>query len=100
MSSGVLAAPRPGARVDYVPASPEIVDRARRIGAICERHGVPLRAAAMQFPMAHTAVISLVSGVRSTAHLDEYPDLLRYPIAPDLWTELRREGLIDARATL
>jgi D-threo-aldose 1-dehydrogenase len=100
MNSGVLADPRPGARFDYLPATPEIIDRARRIGTICERHGVPLRAAAMQFPMAHPAVISLVSGVRSTVHLDEYPDLLRYPITPDLWSELRGEGLIDERAPL
>ena len=100
MNSGVLADPRPGARFNYVPASPEIIDRARRIGAICDRHAVPLRAAAMQFPMAHPSVASLVSGVRSIAHLDEYSDLLRYPIAPDLWTELREGGLIDERAPL
>ena len=98
MNSGVLADPRPGARFDYGPASPEVIGRAQRIGAACARHGVPLRAAAMQFPMAHPAVASLIAGVRSVAHLDEYPDLLAHPIPADLWAELREEGLIAAGA--
>ena len=98
MNSGVLADPRPGARFNYGPAAPEIVVRARRIGEVCDRHGVPLRAAAMQFPMAHPAVVSLVAGVRSVAHLDEYPALLGYSIPADLWSELRDGGLIAADA--
>ena len=98
MNSGVLADPRPGATFNYGPAAPEIIDRARRIGEVCERHGVPLRAAAMQFPMAHPAVVSLVAGVRSVAHLDEYPALLGHPIPADLWSDLREEGLIAADA--
>jgi D-threo-aldose 1-dehydrogenase len=100
MNTGVLADPRPGARFNYLPATPEIIERARRIGSVCARHGVPLRAAAMQFPLAHPAIVSLVSGVRSTAHLDEYPDLLRHPIPPDLWEVLRDEGLLDERAPI
>jgi D-threo-aldose 1-dehydrogenase len=98
MNSGVLADPWPGATFNYGPAAPEIIDRARRIGQVCERHGVPLRAAAMQFPMAHPAVVSLVAGVRSVAHLDEYPALLAHPIPADLWSDLREEGLIAADA--
>jgi D-threo-aldose 1-dehydrogenase len=94
MNSGVLADPRPGARFDYGPAAPDVIERARRIGEACERHDVPLRAAAMQFPMAHPAVVSLVAGVRSIAHLDEYPALLDHAIPADLWSELRQEGLI------
>jgi D-threo-aldose 1-dehydrogenase len=94
MNTGVLADPRPGARFDYAPASPEVIERARRIGETCERHAVPLRAAAMQFPLAHPAVTSLVAGVRSITHLDEYPALLGHPIPADLWSELRASGLI------
>ena len=52
----------------------------------------------MQFPMAHPAVASLIAGVRSVAHLDEYPALLAHPIPADLWAELRAEGLIAAGA--
>jgi D-threo-aldose 1-dehydrogenase len=98
MNSGVLADPRPGATFNYGPAPAEVIDRARRIGEVCERLGVPLRAAAMQFPMAHPAVVSLVAGVRSVAHLDEYPALLGHPIPADLWSELRDEALIAADA--
>jgi D-threo-aldose 1-dehydrogenase len=98
MNSGVLADPRPGARFDYGPASPEILDRARRLAEACERHGVPLRAAAIQFPMAHPAVAGLIAGVRRVEHLDEYPAFMRWPIPPGLWDDLRAEGLIAADA--
>jgi D-threo-aldose 1-dehydrogenase len=55
-NSGILAGPpRPGAKYDYVDAPPAILDRARRISATCDRHGVPLPAAALQFPLAHPA---------------------------------------------
>ena len=73
MNSGVLADPRPGARFDYDPATPEILDRARRLAETCERMDVPLRAAAIQFPLAHPAVAGLIAGVRRVEHLDEYP---------------------------
>ncbi|MEP6639896.1 MAG: aldo/keto reductase, partial [Chloroflexota bacterium] len=98
MNSGVLADPRPGARFDYAPAPPEIVARARALGEACERHKVPLRAAAMQFPLAHPAVAGLIAGVRSVAHLDEYPALLQRPIPLALWEELRADGLIHPDA--
>jgi D-threo-aldose 1-dehydrogenase len=98
MNSGVLADPRPGAHFDYGPAGPEVLDRARRLATTCERHGVPLRAAAVQFPLAHPAVAGLIAGVRSVEHLDEYPALMRLPIPAALWDELRAEGLIATDA--
>jgi D-threo-aldose 1-dehydrogenase len=98
MNSGVLADPRPGARFDYDPASPEILDRARRLAETCGRWSVPLRAAAIQFPLAHPAVAGLIAGVRRIEHLDEYPAFMRWRIPPGLWDELRAEGLIDPGA--
>jgi D-threo-aldose 1-dehydrogenase len=98
MNSGVLADPRPGARFDYGSASPEIIDRARRLTETCERWGVPLRAAAIQFPLAHPAVAGLIAGVRRVAHLDEYPEFMRWTIPTGLWDDLRAEGLIDPGA--
>lgn len=98
MNSGVLADPRPGSVFDYAPAPDAIVERARRLAAVCDRHGVPLKAAAVQFPLAHPAVISLVAGVRRIEHLDEYPALMRRPIPDDLWRELRDEGLLPGGA--
>ena len=98
MNSGVLTHPGPDSRFNYRPAPPAVVDRARRLAAVCERHAVPLRAAAIQFPLAHPAVRSLIAGVRRIEHLDEYPDLMRLPIPADLWVELRAEGLIPEEA--
>ena len=66
--------------VNYTPAPAEVVERARRIGEVCERHHVPLRAAAIQFPLAHAVVAPLVVGVRTVGHLDEYPAFARLEI--------------------
>lgn len=93
-NSGVLAGPGPGARFDYVPAPPEILERARRIAAVCDRHGVPLKAAAVQFPLGHPAVASVVVGCRSSLELKENVEMFRSPIPSDLWRELKREGLL------
>ena len=51
----------------------------------------------MQFPLAHPAVAGLIAGVRTAAHLDEYPALLRLPIPAALWDELRSTGLLAGR---
>jgi D-threo-aldose 1-dehydrogenase len=98
MNSGVLVDPRPGSRFNYLPALPAVVDRARRIASVCERHGVALRAAAIQFPLAHPAVVSLIAGVRRIDHLEEYPVLMRTPIPDALWADLRSEGLLAPEA--
>ena len=94
MNSGLLADPRPGATFDYVPAPAELVTRAQRIREVCDRHGVGIRAAAIQFPLAHPAVAAIVAGVRSVEHFDDYPRLMAASIPDDLWAELRAEGLI------
>jgi D-threo-aldose 1-dehydrogenase len=98
MNSGILADPAPGGRFNYVPASTAIVDRARRLEASCARHGVPLKAAAVQFALAHPAVASVVAGVRRIEHIDEYPELFRTPIPAALWGDLRADGLIPPDA--
>ena len=94
MNTGILADPRPGSRFDYGPAGADPVARAQRLAGICAQYDVPLRAAAIQFPLAHPAVASLVAGVRTIAHLDDYPAMMARPIPADLWAELRVEGLI------
>lgn len=98
MNSGLLADPRPGATFDYAPADAAIVARAQQLRDVCARHGVSLRAAAVQFVFAHPTVASVVAGVRSIAHLDEYPELMTAPIPAALWSELRTEGLLDPAA--
>jgi D-threo-aldose 1-dehydrogenase len=98
MNTGLLADPRPGTRYDYGEAPPEMIEQARRLAAICERHGVPLKAAAVQFPLANPVVASVVAGVRSVPHLEDYPALMAVPIPTDLWAELRHEALIRPEA--
>ena len=62
------------------------------------RHGTTLKAAAIQFPLAHPAVVALVAGVRSIDHLDDYPALMRETIPPALWIDLKGEALISSDA--
>jgi D-threo-aldose 1-dehydrogenase len=64
-NSGILAGPVPGARYDYVPAPPAVLARARLMRDACERYGVPLPAAALQFTLRHPAVTAAVVGVRA-----------------------------------
>ncbi|RIQ11342.1 aldo/keto reductase [Jiangella rhizosphaerae] len=84
------------ATFDYRPASLEIVARARQIDGVCRRHGVPLKAAALQFPLGHPVVTSVLTGARTVAELQENVALFRQPIPADLWHELVESGLLAA----
>lgn len=95
-NSGILAGPTGRPTFDYVPAPPELLERARRLDAVCARHGVPLKAAAIQFPFGHPAVANVLSGARSVAELEENVRMLELPIPGELWDELRAEGLLGA----
>jgi D-threo-aldose 1-dehydrogenase len=66
--------------------------------AVCERYGVPIRAAALQFPLAHPAVASIVIGSESREQYAEAFDGLCLEIPPGLWQDLRATGLIDPAA--
>ena len=93
-NSGLLADPRPGATFDYAPAPPELVERAGRLQAVCARHGVPLRAAALAFPFGHPAVASVLVGARTAAEVQDAVAMLGRPVPAELWTELVAEGLL------
>jgi D-threo-aldose 1-dehydrogenase len=97
-NSGILADPRHAATFDYAPAPVELVERAQRLEAVCRRNGAGLKAAALQFPLAHPAVTSLLVGARSPEELDEDLTLLRTPLSPELWDDLRRERLLPEEA--
>jgi len=97
-NSGLLADPRPGARYDYAPAPPELVERAARLAALCTRYDVPLRAAALQFPTFHPAVASVLVGARSAAEIADNAPLFALDIPPALWRALRDAGCIDPTA--
>jgi D-threo-aldose 1-dehydrogenase len=93
-NSGILADPKPGAHYNYQTAPAELLDRARRIRDICDRHGVPLKAAAVQFPLGHPAVTCVVVGCRSAAQLDESIEMFEFDIPPALWHDLKSAGLL------
>ena len=95
-NSGLLSRPHPAedARYDYGAAPRELVERARAIASVCERHGTTLPAAAIAFPLAHPSVASVCVGARSPQQIECDADLYRQPIAPDLWTELKAERLL------
>jgi D-threo-aldose 1-dehydrogenase len=94
-NSGILATgPKPGAFYNYDPAPPQILERVSRIEAVCTAHGVPLAAAALQFPLAHPAVVSLIPGGQSPRELRQNLEALQHPIPAALWSELKRAGLM------
>ena len=98
-NSGVLAAPTLGATFDYVPCSPEVLARARKLADVCARHGVPLKAAALQFPYRHPAVAAVVVGARSPAEITENVELAGLELPAALWEELSAEcGVPDLPA--
>jgi D-threo-aldose 1-dehydrogenase len=99
-NSGLLADVRPGARFDYRPADEQHVARARALERVCDRHGVPLKAAALQFPLHHPAIRSVVVGARTGAEIAENVALLGREIPPELWRDLRDEQLLPEDAPL
>jgi D-threo-aldose 1-dehydrogenase len=96
-NSGILATgPVAGAKYNYRPAPPDILARVAAIEAVCTRHGVPLRRAALQFPLGHPAVASLVMGAVRPQEVADQAAELAAPIPAALWTELKAEGLLGA----
>jgi D-threo-aldose 1-dehydrogenase len=98
-NSGILASDLDArATYNYRAAPPDVLERARRIAAVSERHGVPLKAAAIQFPLAHPAVAAVIPGAMTVAEVDENVALVQHPIPAALWAELAAEGLLAAGA--
>jgi D-threo-aldose 1-dehydrogenase len=100
-NSGILASGAvAGAFYDYAPAESEILDRVRRIEALCRAHDVPLKAAALQFPLLHPAVASVIPGVRSPAEVEENLGLMRHAIPAAFWRALGEQGLLRPDAPI
>jgi D-threo-aldose 1-dehydrogenase len=98
-NSGILTGNvGPDSKYDYAAAPSEVLARATRLETVCGRHGVPLAAAAIQFPLAHPAVVSVIPGALSPAEVDANAAHLRRSIPAALWQDLRHEGLIDPAA--
>ncbi|ADI07425.1 oxidoreductase [Streptomyces bingchenggensis BCW-1] len=96
--SGLLADPRPGAPHGYRSVPRELGARVRAIRAVCDRHAVPPLAAALQFPLGHPAVVTVVVGARAPHEIAESAGLLAHPIPPAFWAELKALGLLPEEA--
>ncbi len=83
---------------NYQQALPEWIERARRLKRLCDRHGVDLRAAALQFPLAHPAVAAVIPGAATPDQVLQNVDLIGAELPADLWSEMKAEGLIPANA--
>ena len=81
------------AHYDYGQAPRVVVERAIRIAEVCDRYGVSLPAAAIQYPLRHPAVVSVVTGMRTEAHVRSTADRYREEIPEELWEELAASGL-------
>jgi D-threo-aldose 1-dehydrogenase len=102
-NSGILATgSRPGAMYNYEPAPVEVRARTDLIEAVCATHGVRLAQAALQFPLGHPAVVSVIPGGQSPMEVADNLALLEAPIPDTLWPDLKRAGLmsLDAPAPL
>lgn len=95
LNSGVLANPAPGATYNYLPASDEIIARAKKICDFLKERNIPLIAAAVQFPMRHPAVTSIVTGPRNVSELQTYVEGFDFPIPESVWVELENSGLVE-----
>jgi D-threo-aldose 1-dehydrogenase len=96
-NSGILATGVRGKEApyyDYGEAGEEIVERVAGLETACEEFGVPLPAAALQFPLAHPAVASILPGCATREQLLQSLDYFNHDIPADLWTALRERGLI------
>ncbi|MBT5330035.1 MAG: aldo/keto reductase [Gemmatimonadetes bacterium] len=94
-ASGILVSgPTEGARYAYNTASPEILDKPRRIQEVCQRHDVPLPAAAMQFPLGHPLVSAIIPGAMEPSHIQTNAKWFQHEIPADMWAELKTEGLL------
>ena len=98
-ASGILATgSSEESKYGYTKVSGEIRKKVQSIEKICEAHQIPIKAAALQFPLAHPLVSSVIPGALSTAQLLDNIEMLKRPIPPDFWVELKQTGLLHPEA--
>jgi D-threo-aldose 1-dehydrogenase len=98
-ASGIIARRgEAGATYGYGRPDSAVLAKVERIAAVCDRHGVPPGAAALQLPLAHSAVASVIPGPNTPEQVATNVTWAKWPIPGALWRELKREGLLDSRA--
>jgi D-threo-aldose 1-dehydrogenase len=96
-SSGALVG---GPNFEYAPATPAILDKVARIKALADRHGIGMKAAGLQFALAHPAVAAVIPGASQPGRIAEDRAALNQNVPLDFWRELRAEGLVHPAAPL
>ncbi len=96
-NSGILVG---GDTWNYAKAPPEVVTKVGRITAVCDSHGIPLAAAALQYPLGSPLVASVIPGPRSRLEMQQVVEWFNTDISPSFWSDLQNEGLIDLAAPL
>lgn len=94
-NSGILVG---GETWNYARAPGPVVERVKRIAAVCDAHNVPLAAAALRFPLANKLVASVIPGPRSANEWNQILEWWQTPIPAALWSDLKSEGVLDAAA--
>jgi aryl-alcohol dehydrogenase-like predicted oxidoreductase len=98
-NSGVLAAARGGLSSStyfYRPASDAITERVSRLAEVCAKHGVPIQAAALQFPLANPTAAAVIVGMNELEQVDANVAWAQFPIPAAVWDDLRAAGLLRA----
>ena len=98
LARGAEATDGPFATYRYMPATPDITIKTQRMHAVCKRHGVPLAAAALQFPFGHPAVAAVIPGPVAAEEVRRNVAWMRHAIPVRLWAELQAEGLLHPDA--
>ncbi|ASJ72604.1 aldo/keto reductase [Granulosicoccus antarcticus] len=96
-NSGILVG---GETWNYAKAPADVVEKVRRINEICQSHGVPLPAAALQFPLGATQVASVIPGPRSRSDMRQILDWFQLDIPASLWSDLQNAQLLAENAPL
>ncbi|MEW2621342.1 aldo/keto reductase [Streptomyces sp. NPDC048106] len=96
-SSGILAG---GTHFEYQQAPPEIVEKVSRLKALAGKHGISIKAAALQFSLAHPVAAAAVAGATRPSRIAEDTSALNEDIPAAFWTDLRAAGLISPAAPL
>lgn len=98
-NSGILASgPKPGAWFNYNPAPQDVIEKVKRIEAVCNQHDVRLIEAALNFPLTHPSVVSLIPGGQTAAEVRNNLQILSVKIPAALWADLKADGLMRADA--
>jgi len=98
-NSGILATgvsnPKVVPHYNYEPAPPSIIEKVAQLEAICSEYNIPLAAAALQYPLAHEAVCSVIPGLSCASRVEKTVSLMNTHIPTEFWQSLKQQGLLS-----